>query len=49
MPAVRTLPATGAPDGLLAVVGTGAVVLGVVLVARTRRARSGFDVGAVDR
>ena len=49
VPAVRTLPATGAPDGLLAVVGTGAVVLGAVLVARTRRSRPGLDVGAVDR
>lgn len=49
VPAARTLPATGAPDGLLAGLGTGAVVLGAVLVARTRRARSGFDVGAIDR
>lgn len=49
VPAARTLPATGAPDGPLAALGTGAVVLGAVLVARTRRARAGLDVGTVDR
>jgi LPXTG-motif cell wall-anchored protein len=49
VPATPTLPATGAPDGLLAVLGTGAVVLGAVLVARTRRVRPGLDVGAIDR
>jgi len=48
-PAVPTLPATGSPDGPLAVLGAGAVVLGAVLVARTRRVRAGLDVGAIDR
>lgn len=48
VPAVRTLPATGSPDGLLAVLGTAAVALGAVLVARTRRARAGLDVGRID-
>jgi LPXTG-motif cell wall-anchored protein len=49
VPAVRTLPATGSPDGLLAVLGTVAVALGVALVTRTRRARAGLDVGTIDR